>query len=312
MEQGWRRRRVAHAHRIRDPRTPAWAPAPALGNVVPSRRAASPAVAVGALVILGVAIVGGLAMNGGWLRAATAADRSSPSPAPSVSASTSAGPEALAPSPAGASPSDAPTGSLAPGAPTGYRWPLDHGRITTVFGPQAGGIYLADGVPYHDGLDIASFCGDRIVAAHDGVVLAAGRHVDRYLGWVGDVDAYVARLDAKDRWGTRAVVVIIDDGNGYRSEYVHLYKATVKAGQRVTAGEFIGWEGQTGLATGCHLHYAIFDPTDPRMFFTDPALVKRDLLPVAEIARIDPFTILPPMSTTRVTWGWGAQPSAAP
>jgi murein DD-endopeptidase MepM/ murein hydrolase activator NlpD len=308
MAQGWQRRRVAHAHPIRDPRVPAWAPRPALGTVLPARRPVWPAIAAVALVLLVVAVAIGVSLNGGALLAASAGGAGSPSPDPAGGdVRASAGPSAATtPTP---SPSLEPA-SLAPGLPSGYRWPLDHGRITTAFGPLTGGVFLADGVPWHDGIDIASFCGDRIVAAHDGVVLAAGRHVDQYLGWIGDIAAYHARLDAKNLWYSRAVIVITDDGNGYRSVYVHLYKADVTVGQQVKAGDFIGWEGETGYATGCHLHYSIFDPTDLGIFTSDPKIVARELLPAAEIARIDPLTILPPMSTTKVTWGWGAQPSA--
>jgi murein DD-endopeptidase MepM/ murein hydrolase activator NlpD len=32
-----------------------------------------------------------------------------------------------------------------------------------------------EGTTFHDGIDLATFCGDRVVAAHDGIVLAAGR-----------------------------------------------------------------------------------------------------------------------------------------
>ena len=314
MGQGGQRRRVAHAHPIRDPgapvgdpRTPAWAPRPALGTVLPARRPAWPAIAVAALATLVVAVAIGISLGGGSLLAATAGGSGDPSGGPGAGATPTAA----------AAPSATPTPSLAaasqpPLLPSGYRWPLDHGRITTAFGPLAGGVVLADGVAWHDGVDIASFCGDRIVAAHDGVVLAAGRHVDQYLGWIGDIAAYHARLDAKNLWFTRAVIVITDDGNGYRSVYVHLYKAVVTVGQQLKAGDLIGWEGQTGYATGCHLHYSIFDPTDPATFATDPKLVARDLLPAAEIARVDPMTILPPMSTTKLTWGWNAQPSASP
>ena len=319
MGQAGQRRRVAHAHPIRDlgtpvrdPRTPAWAPRPALGTVLPSRRPAWPAVAVAALAALVVAVVIGISLGGGALLAASAGGTGGPSHGPAgAGASSGATPTAAASPDAAPSPSLAPA-SQAPALPSGYRWPLDHGRITTAFGPLAGGVVLADGVPWHDGVDVASFCGDRIVAAHDGVVLAAGRHVDQYLGWIGDIAAYHARLDAKHLWFTRAVIVITDDGNGYRSVYVHLYQAAVTVGQHLKAGDFIGWEGQTGYATGCHLHYSIFDPTDPASFTTDPKLVTRDLLPAAEIARIDPLTILPPMSTTKLTWGWNAQPSALP
>src|SRR4051794_33348804 len=62
--------------------------------------------------------------------------------------------------------SPAPAGSDATSAPVlaGYQWPLAHGRITTPFGVVAGGSFIVDGQPVHDGLDIASFCGDPIHA----------------------------------------------------------------------------------------------------------------------------------------------------
>jgi len=186
------------------------------------------------------------------------------------------------------------------------------GRITTPFAPEAGGLFIVDGQPFHDGIDIASYCGDHVVAAHDGVVIASGRHVEGALGWVGDVAGYEARLTAKNLWGSVAVMVITDDGNGYRSVYVHLYKSLVKVGQHVQAGELIGWEGRTGDATGCHLHYSIFSPAATGLFMTDPNSVSRSQLPAAEIARIDPMSVLPPLSTTAITWGWGAKPSSSP
>jgi murein DD-endopeptidase MepM/ murein hydrolase activator NlpD len=198
------------------------------------------------------------------------------------------------------------------GALTGYRWPLTHGRITTPFGPVAGGSFIIGGLAVHDGLDIASFCGDPIHAAHDATVIATGRHVDPFLGWLGDVAAYDARLTAKNLWSSRAVIVVTDDGNGYRSLYVHLARSSVKVGQRIAAGDVIGYEGRTGYATGCHLHYSIFSPSDPRMFPSDPTLVKRLQLPAAEVARLDPLTVFPAMSTVKVTWGWGVQAAPLP
>ena len=59
---------------------------------------------------------------------------------------------------------------------------------------------MVDGEKFHDGIDLATFCGDTIVAAHDGVVLAAGRHYDDQMGWIGDLSTYYARLDAKKLW----------------------------------------------------------------------------------------------------------------
>ena len=71
----------------------------------------------------------------------------------------------------------------------GYRWPLYNGRITSPFGPSPFGALLVHGERFHDGLDIASFCGDTVIAAHDGRVLAAGRKFDPCIGWLGSARA---------------------------------------------------------------------------------------------------------------------------
>jgi murein DD-endopeptidase MepM/ murein hydrolase activator NlpD len=176
---------------------------------------------------------------------------------------------------------------------TGYRWPVTAIRITQPFGPARDGSRIVNGQPFHDGIDLATFCGDRLYAAHDGVVLAAGRAVDEFMGWLGDLSPYIDRLDEKHLWTTLPIVVVIDDGNGYRSLYAHFSKIAVAAGQSVTAGTFLGWEGRTGNATGCHLHYGLFNPDEPGRMAIDPAVVQRMLVPAFEVARIDPLRVLP-------------------
>ena len=54
-----------------------------------------------------------------------------------------------------------------------------------------------NGEAFHDGIDLATFCGDRIKAAHAGKVLAAGRRYDSVMGWIGDLQSYYDRLDAQ-------------------------------------------------------------------------------------------------------------------
>ena len=175
----------------------------------------------------------------------------------------------------------------------GYVWPLPKARITNPFGPSPWGSHVVDGRSFHDGIDIATFCGDHIVAAHAGVVLAAGRQFDDQIGWVGDLAAYKARLDAKHLWWTLPITVVIDDGNGYRSIYAHFYQVVVKPGERVTAGQFLGYEGATGRASGCHLHYGLFAPHETATMALEPKAVKDLLVPPAQIARIDPLLVLP-------------------
>ena len=62
------------------------------------------------------------------------------------------------------------------------------------------------------GVDLATFCGDHVRAAHDGTVLAASRRFDAEIGWVGNLKPYFARLDRKHLWGTLPITVVIDDG----------------------------------------------------------------------------------------------------
>ena len=176
----------------------------------------------------------------------------------------------------------------------GYEWPLPHGRITLPFGPSPWGSRLVEDRAFHDGVDMATFCGDRIVAAHDGIVLAAGRRFDAYMGWVGDLGPYTRRLDAKHLWGTLPIAIVIDDGNGYRSIYAHFWKVVVHSGQTVRAGQLIGYEGATGRATGCHLHYGLFSPQETALFAMEPAVMKRMKIPPYQIARVDPMRVLPP------------------
>jgi murein DD-endopeptidase MepM/ murein hydrolase activator NlpD len=205
------------------------------------------------------------------------------------------GPDAsAAPSPLDPLLKEVPAHSTDPGQLTGYIWPVKHALITTRFAPEAptaGGFVMIEGVPYHDGLDLATHCDDTVRAAHDGTVLYAGRDFDPYLGYQGNADAIYDRLKSLGRTNEQPIVIVIDDGNGYRSVYVHLNEADVEAGQVVTAGDPIGLEGATGFASGCHLHYSMirmdggWQPVVSRLLqFGYPPLVRE---------RIDPLDVLP-------------------
>jgi murein DD-endopeptidase MepM/ murein hydrolase activator NlpD len=212
---------------------------------------------------------------------------------------------------------DSPTGAAGGAAATaeppaarllaGYEWPIRNARITNSFGAGRPGSFLLDGVTFHDGLDIASFCGARITAAHDGLVLGAGRRTEALLGWVGDLTAFRAKLDAEDAWGRQAITVVIDDGNGFRSVYAHLGVAVVREGETVAAGDLLGYEGASGNATGCHLHFALFDPDEAGRLTLEAKTAKKTKLPPLEVARIDPLLVLPPLEAAGITWGWGAR-----
>jgi murein DD-endopeptidase MepM/ murein hydrolase activator NlpD len=189
---------------------------------------------------------------------------------------------------------------------TGYRWPVEHARITNAFGPGRPGNEVVDGEMMHDGIDVSSFCGGHVLAAHDGVVLAAGRRYEQYVGWVGDLAPYRDRLDRGHAWGRLAIAVVVDDGNGYRSIYLHLNLATVEKGDVVRAGQMLGYQGSTGESTGCHLHYSLFSPLESGTILLDPKVAASTKLPPQKIARIDPLLVLPPLAAGFISWGWGA------
>lgn len=125
-------------------------------------------------------------------------------------------------------PTTAPT---APDQPTAWRYPLDKMRVTGFFGVHR------DVLPTpHKGIDLAAATGTPVHAVADGVVIAAG-----------------ALAENDGRYGN---AVIIEHG-ARRSMYAHLDSVAVKAGDRVVAGQDIGTVGETGFATGPHLHFEV-------------------------------------------------------
>ncbi len=187
-------------------------------------------------------------------------------------------------------PTTAPT-SVEPEQLIGYTWPLYQGRITGFFGPHDDGFLVVDGQRIHPGLDTTTFCGDTVRAAHTGIVVAAGRRFGREVGFGGDLDMFYKQIARRHSMGRQPIVVVVDDGNGYRSMYVHLAEALVKVGDRVRRRQAIGLEGQTGNANGCHVHYELvrMDGTWMRVAGN---LVKGYGYPAWERQRVDPLRVL--------------------
>jgi murein DD-endopeptidase MepM/ murein hydrolase activator NlpD len=163
--------------------------------------------------------------------------------------------------------------------------------MTSFFGSREGGFLVVDGQRIHTGLDTTTWCGDKVKAAHKGVVVAAGRRWAGEAGFRGSVSDFYARLERRDEMRLLPIAVIVDDGNGYRSVYVHLSKASVKVGQRVRKGQVIGLEGMTGNATGCHVHYELIRMDGPWMRVAN-ALVREYHYPRWQRERVDPLRVL--------------------
>ena len=102
----------------------------------------------------------------------------------------------------------------------------------------------------HKGVDIAARIGEPIYAPADGTIIT------------------VFKMNASCGNG-----IIIQHGNGYRTQYCHLNEVSVAQNTNVSAGCLIGKTGNTGPTTGPHLHYAVkkwngtqYVPTDPAPF----------------------------------------------
>ena len=112
------------------------------------------------------------------------------------------------------------------------RYPVDFTRISSRFRKNRFHPVLGKRRP-HRGVDYAARTGTPIKASGDGRVSFIGRK------------------------GGYGKTVMLNHGNGYETLYAHLsrYRKGLKSGSRVAQGDVIGYVGQTGLATGPHLHY---------------------------------------------------------
>lgn len=120
------------------------------------------------------------------------------------------------------------------------RWPLDKVRITQYFGNTpfaAAGAYGGKG---HNGMDFAAPIGTPLKAALGGTVLGTG-----------NTDA-VRGCYSFGKW------VMIRHNNGLNTMYSHLSQINVSEGQAVSTGQIIGYSGETGYATGPHLHFGVY------------------------------------------------------
>ena len=112
------------------------------------------------------------------------------------------------------------------------RNPTDGACLSSGFGWRGA---ASGGSSNHQGLDLANANGGFIYAAGGGRIVEAG--------WKGSYGLYVE----------------IDHGRGVRTAYGHFSELNprLRPGVQVRAGEPIGRMGNTGNATGVHLHYEL-------------------------------------------------------
>lgn len=115
--------------------------------------------------------------------------------------------------------------------------PLIGGRIRDKFGFRLDPF--TERIKHHAGIDIAAEKGTEVYATAAGV---AERVVTSYKPGRG--------------YGRQ---VVINHGFGLKTRYGHLSKVLVKEGQKVDRWTPIGLVGETGRATGPHLHYEVIE-----------------------------------------------------
>jgi len=128
--------------------------------------------------------------------------------------------------PVGQGPKDLKLGWPEPGTPP----------ISQLFGPTDFVLEppLGEYPHFHTGLDLAAPTGTQVLAAADGVVVAAAS------GKVG--------------YGN---YIVLAHAGGVETLYGHLSVIRVAVGDNVKQGQVIGLEGSTGFSTGPHLHFEV-------------------------------------------------------
>jgi murein DD-endopeptidase MepM/ murein hydrolase activator NlpD len=109
--------------------------------------------------------------------------------------------------------------------------PLRYAHVTSRFGGRR--HPLLGYTRAHQGVDYAAPAGTPVWAVGDATVTFAGTQ------------------------GACGKSVILRHRNGYTTQYCHLSSIAVARGERVSQKKVIGATGDTGLATGPHLHYAV-------------------------------------------------------
>jgi hypothetical protein len=142
-----------------------------------------------------------------------------------------------------------------PSATMAFSSPMASYTMTQAFGPTSETLEPAatvNGVTYahyHNGIDMAAPLGSPVYAAASGTVTIAGKESDG------------------------AIIVKIQHDDGYSTLYGHLDPSlAVSVGQHVEAGQALGKIGLTGVTTGPHLHFGLYNAAgtavDPSPFLS--------------------------------------------
>ena len=129
----------------------------------------------------------------------------------------------------------------------GYIWPCSSHYVTSPLGSRYTGI--AGASTNHMGIDIGRvYYSTQVVAAKAGTVI------------ISSYNKY------------RGNYVVVSHGSGNTTTYQHLSKRSVNVGDKVSQGQVLGITGDTGVASGPHLHFEITENgqiVDPLKYLTN-------------------------------------------
>lgn len=118
-----------------------------------------------------------------------------------------------------------------PDAAAAPSFSLNADRISSAYGVRRDPI--TGDQRAHKGIDIPLATGDDVLSVKAGVVVESG---------------------VRNGYGN---TIVVDHGNGVTTRYAHLSARDVAVGDSVGAGQRLGLAGQTGRATGPHLHLEV-------------------------------------------------------
>ena len=130
-----------------------------------------------------------------------------------------------------------------------FIWPVDSTYVTSRYGERS--APTAGASTNHKAIDIGASSGDPIYAAADGQVANA-----TYNDGLG----YYVSIEHDGETATR---------------YSHMTNFIVQPGEYVKQGQIIGYVGESGIATGSHLDYAVIkngQQVDPMQYYDESAV----------------------------------------
>lgn len=119
--------------------------------------------------------------------------------------------------------------------------PVGTSAIGSLLRPLLGGV-KTQGIHGYNAVDFGAPVGTKVVAAEDGEVV-----ISKEGGWNGGYGSYI----------------VIKHANGVQTLYAHLSETVAGVGASVSAGEVIGYTGNTGRSTGPHLHFEVRGAKNP-------------------------------------------------